>query len=67
LINEYKGFVIQLDEEAEKGLSLQFMWFRVQNNLKIMRALSELVVAAGRLKGGQLLSCLLKLINDNTD
>jgi len=39
------------------------MWFMVQNTLKVMRALSDLVNLASNLKGGQLLSCLLKLLN----
>ena len=55
--------MVQLDELAENGLTLQTMSVELQDSLKIMRALSELVSSAKNLKTGQLLSCLQKLIN----
>lgn len=58
---------MQLDDEAENGLTLQGMWFIIQNSLKVMRGMSDLVTAASSQRGGQLLSCLLRMINENTD
>lgn len=43
------------------------MWVEIQDSLKIMRALSELVSAARGLRSGRLISCLQRLINDTTD
>lgn len=39
------------------------MWVQIQDSLKVMKALGDLVVSAKDLKGGQLLTCLQKLIN----
>lgn len=43
------------------------MWVEIQDSLKIMRALGDLISAATNLRGGQLISALLKLINETTD
>lgn len=68
MIYQYYQQVIQLDERHDKAaLSLQAMWVEVQDALKVLRALGELVAAAGNLRGGQLLTCLLRLLSDTTD
>ena len=43
------------------------MWVEIQDSLKVMKALGDLVASAKDLKGGQLLSCLQKLINETSD
>jgi gamma-tubulin complex component 2 len=68
MIYQYYQQVTQLDEkQGQGGVSLQTMWVEVQDALKVLRALGELVTAAGALRGGQLLSCLLRLLADTTD
>jgi hypothetical protein len=68
MIYQYYHQITQLDEkQADLGLSLQNMWVEIQDSLKVMRALGDLITAATNMKGGQLISCLLKLINDTTD
>lgn len=43
------------------------MWTEIQSSLKILRALSDLIIAAKGLNSGQLISCLQRLINETTD
>jgi hypothetical protein len=44
--------VLQIDELARRGLSLQNFWYHVQDSLRIMRGLCELVDSARGKKGG---------------
>lgn len=68
MVYQYYQQVTQLDErQGQGGLTLQTLWVEVQDALKVLRALGELVAAAGGLRGGQLLSCLLRLLSDTTD
>lgn len=65
---QYYHQVMQLDDkQAEVGLSLQNMWVEIQDSLKVMRGLGDLITAASNQKGGELINCLLKLINVTTD
>lgn len=43
------------------------MLVEIQDSIKVMRALGDLTTAASNMKGGQLITCLLRLINDTTD
>jgi gamma-tubulin complex component 3 len=67
IVSQYYQEIIQLDEQAEKGISLQNLWVEIQDSLKILRALSDLITASKGLNSGQLITCLQRLINDTTD
>lgn len=68
MIYQYYLQVTQLDErQGQSNLSLQALWVEVQDALKVLRALGELVDAAREKRGGQLLSCLLQLLSNTTD
>jgi gamma-tubulin complex component 2 len=67
IVGQYYQEIIQLDEQAEKGITLQTMSVEIQDSLKIMRALTELINQARNLRSGQLISCLQRLINDTND
>ena len=55
LLKEYLLLVTQLDTEFMKAdLTLQKVWFYVQNSIRIMDNLKRLVVEAGNKKGGAL-------------
>lgn len=59
--------VVGLDEEIEKGLTLQRLWYLIQPSIKAMEAFGILVTQAENRKGGQLITVLSKLLNENTD
>ena len=68
LLKEYLLLVTQLDTEFMKAdLTLQKVWFYVQNSIRIMENLKRLVVAAGNRKGGALLNVLYKLMINSSD
>jgi gamma-tubulin complex component 2 len=68
LLKEYLLLVTQLDTEFMKAdLTLQKVWFYVQNSLRIMENLKRLVSAAGNRKGGALLNVLYKLMINSSD
>jgi hypothetical protein len=54
---------VQLDERVEKGLGLQHLWVEVQDSLKILRGIGDLVAASAQLSGGELVTCLIRIIN----
>lgn len=55
--------VVGFDEEMEKGLTLQKLWFLIQPSIKAMEAFGTLVTEAEKCKGGQLITVLSKLLN----
>jgi gamma-tubulin complex component 2 len=68
LLKEYLLLVTQLDTEFNNAdLSLQKVWFYVQNSLRIMEALKKLVVEAGNKKGGALLNVIYRLMINSSD
>jgi gamma-tubulin complex component 2 len=68
LLKEYLLLVTQLDTEFMKAdLTLQKVWFYVQNSIRIFENLKRLVVAAGNRKGGALLNVLYKLMINSSD
>ena len=48
-------------------LTLQKVWFYVQNSLRILDNLKRLVVEAGNKKGGALLNVIYKLMVNSSD
>ena len=68
LLKEYLLLVTQLDTEFMKAdLTLQKVWFYVQNSIRIMDNLKRLVVDAGNKKGGALLNVIYKLMISSSD
>ncbi len=68
LLKEYLLLVTQLDTEFMKAdLTLQKVWFYVQNSIRIMDNLKRLVVEAGNKKGGALLNVIYKLMISSSD
>jgi len=60
--------VTQLDTEFNNAdLSLQKVWFYVQNSIRIMDALKKLVIEAGNKKGGALLNVIYRLMINSSD
>ena len=58
----------QLDTEFNNAdLSLQKVWFYVQNSIRIMDALKKLVIEAGNKKGGALLNVIYRLMINSSD
>lgn len=43
------------------------MWYRVQDPLKVIKSLYELVSEAQGLKGGNLISCIMRFLHHTTD
>jgi predicted transcriptional regulator len=67
LVKEYKMMVIQFDEEvAVRGLTLQEIWYHIQPSLQLMESIVELIREAQQKKGGQLITCILKMLNGTT-
>ena len=59
LLKEYLLLVTQLDTEFMKAdLTLQKVWFYLQNSIRIMDNLKRLAVDAGNKKGGALLNVI---------
>ncbi len=68
LIKEYKMMVVQLEElVTAEGMTLQKMWYHIQSSLRVIKSLHELVISAEGLKGGNLISCIMKLLHNTTD
>ena len=60
--------VTQLDTEFNNAdLTLQKVWFYVQNSIRIMDSLKRLVIEAGNKKGGELLNVIYKLMINSSD
>lgn len=58
----------QLDTEFNNAdLTLQKVWFYVQNSIRIMEALKKLVIEAGNKKGGALLNVIYRLMINSSD
>lgn len=43
------------------------MWYQIQRSLRVMESLNELITQASSLRGGQLISLIMDLLNSNTD
>lgn len=68
LLKEYLLLVTQLDTEFMKAdLTLQKVWFYLQNSIRIMDNLKRLAVDAGNKKGGALLNVIYKLMISSSD
>lgn len=68
LLKEYLLLVTQLDTEFNNAdLTLQKVWFYVQNSIRIMESLKRLVVEAGTKKGGALLNVIYRLMINSSD
>ena len=68
LLKEYLLLVTQLDTEFMKAdLTLQKVWFYLQNSIRIMDNLKRLAVDAGNKKGGALLNVIQKLMISSSD
>ena len=68
LMKEYLLLVTQLDTEFMKAdLTLQKVWFYLQNSIRIMDNLKRLAVDAGNKKGGALLNVIYKLMISSSD
>jgi len=68
LLKEYLLLVTQLDTEFMKAdLTLQKVWFYVQNSIRIMDNLKRLVVESGNKKGGALLNVMYRLMVNSSD
>jgi len=68
LLKEYLLLVTQLDTEFNNAdLTLQKVWFYVQNSIRIMESLKRLVVEAGNKKGGALLNVIYRLMINSSD
>jgi gamma-tubulin complex component 2 len=68
LLKEYLLLVTQLDTEFNNAdLTLQKVWFYVQNSMRIMESLKRLVVEAGNKKGGALLNVIYRLMINSSD
>lgn len=68
LLKEYLLLVTQLDTEFLKSdLTLQKIWFYVQNSLRIMENLRRLATEAGNKKGGALLNVIYRLMTGASD
>lgn len=60
--------VISLDSEADqKGITLQMMWSYIQPAASVVSCLVQLIRAAGKLKGGPLLSCIYNFMMSAND
>lgn len=67
-MKEYLLLVTQLDTEFMKAdLTLQKVWFYLQNSIRIMDNLKRLAVDAGNKKGGALLNVIYKLMISSSD
>ena len=68
LLKEYLLLVTQLDTEFNNAdLTLQKVWFYVQNSIRIMESLKRLVVEAGNKRGGALLNVIYRLMINSSD
>jgi gamma-tubulin complex component 2 len=68
LCKEYLLLCTQLDAEFNHGdLTLQKIWFYVQNSIRVMESLKRLVIEAGQRKGGALLNVIYKLMINSSD
>jgi len=68
LCKEYLLLITQLDTEFNNAnLSLQKIWFYVQNSIRIMESLKRLVIEAGDKKGGSLLNVIYRLMINSSD
>ena len=46
---------------------MQKLWYLIQPRIKVIESLANLVLQAEKYKGGQILTLLSKLLNENTD
>lgn len=53
-------------EVSQRGLTLQEIWYQIQEALQLMESIVELLKQANNKKGGQLISCILKMLNGST-
>lgn len=68
LLKEYLLLVTQLDTEFNNAdLTLQKVWFYIQNSMRIMESLKKLVIEAGNKKGGALLNVIYRLMINSSD
>lgn len=68
LTKEYLLLITQLDAEFNHGeLTLQKVWFYVQNSIRVMDSLKRLVVEAGQKRGGALLNVIYRLMINSSD
>lgn len=68
LVKEYKMMVVQFDEHvtANGGLTLQEILYHIQPSLQLMEGIVQLLREAEHKKGGQLITCILKMLNGST-
>jgi len=68
LLKEYLVLLTQLDTEFIKGnLTLQKLWFYIQQSMRMMENLSKLATEAHDKKGGALLNVIYKFLTITSD